>query len=82
MVLPCELLHLCPISSNTQMSSVQVASNFGILVMGLKLGGMNQTTENMFMSNSFVISLLLFTFPIHIAAAHNTSGLLVFFSHT
>lgn len=54
------------------MSSMQAASNFGILVMGLKLGEMNQTTEVMFMSKSFIISLLLYTFPIHTAAAHNT----------
>lgn len=72
MVLPHEQLHPYPMSNNTQMSSMQVASNFGILVMGLKLSDRNQTTETIFMSMSFVICLLFSTFPIHIAAAYNT----------
>lgn len=53
-------------------------SDFDILVLGLKLGGINQTTETT--SKSFV-TLFLFTFLIH-GAAHNISPcFLVSFSH-
>lgn len=47
-----DLPHSHPPSINSQMSSVQVASNFSTSVISLKLGGINHTTKIMFMDKS------------------------------